>query len=183
MAVQGFVDGERLAEFRRPVGQFDPGAPAAQCAHMLDSFDRLARPDQYPAPEAVRASGHIHAIVHAVGEIHVRMAGRTEHRSIAFTAAVIRVARWVVLIVSFRFHDAYRATGAVRPVANQQAAEQPRRRLIGAMDEQIHGNAVLCAAPAAVLVVVLCHVFPPVRRGRVDCHHRRPGYGRKLTCS
>ena len=136
---------------------------------MFDAFDRFARADEHAASEAVRAGGHVDAVVHAVREIHVGVACRPEHRAVAFAAPVIRVACRVVLVVGLRFHDADGAACAVGPVAHQQAAEQSGGRMVGAMGEQFHGECV----PVAVLVVDFvadpCHAasFRPARARRL----------------
>jgi hypothetical protein len=49
---------------------------------------------------------HIAAVVHAVGKIHIHIAGRAKHDGIASPFAAVRVAGLVFLVICLGFDDA-----------------------------------------------------------------------------
>ncbi len=69
---------------------------AARGAHRGDARDRRERAQQHRGAFALIAADRVRAPVHAVGEVHVQMAGRTEHRGVAGGRAPVGVARRVV---------------------------------------------------------------------------------------
>ena len=74
---------QRESQFSWAICQiFDTaGTRAASPLHPWNSFQRLHGPDQNASRTAFRFGHHIQALVHAVDEIHVGMAGRAEHHA------------------------------------------------------------------------------------------------------
>ena len=113
------VDAERLAEAararRRGRGR---GAPSTRrVAHHVEPVERRGRAQQHRVRLLARAAHRVHAPVVAVGEVHVQVAGRAEHRRVARRRAAVRVAAGIVgAAVRLDLDDARREP---RPVAGR----------------------------------------------------------------
>src|SRR4029450_1305644 len=76
--VVGSVDGERLTQ-TAPAPPEPPGlARSAAPGPPPPPPERPGRGEEHAAPFPGRAGDDVHAVMHAVGEVHVRMAGRSE---------------------------------------------------------------------------------------------------------
>ena len=89
------ADAERLAEPGGTAGQ--PGLGAAVCRQRAPGRGQLlacnhpARPDEHGCRLAGRLADQVHAEVHPVGEIHVRVARRPEHHRVPLGQATVGV--------------------------------------------------------------------------------------------
>jgi len=83
------------------------GWEAAEARHGLEPFDGLEGADEHAAGLAGWLAGEVQAVVHAVDEIDVGEAGRTEEDGVAGGFADEGVGGWVVEAeVGFDFRDA-----------------------------------------------------------------------------
>ena len=116
-------------------GQFAIGG------HGFLTENRFERTDQDAAGHAYRLTCDIDAVVHAVNEVDVGMAGRSEHDAISFGDAAEAVGCWIGCFsdmraeVSFDFDDAA-GEPAGRGAAGEQFAEKPRRDDLGRFREK-----------------------------------------------
>src|SRR6185369_3083750 len=88
-AVQGAVNRKSLAEFAGPaaeVGAFEAnptGSNSSKFCHFFNAFEGLQGPDEHRHGLSLAPADHVHAVVHAVGEIDVRRPGTGVHRLVA----------------------------------------------------------------------------------------------------
>jgi hypothetical protein len=96
-AVRRAVDRERLGEAARSgaeVGRAARGGTPG--AHRVESFGRLERAQQHGGAGVRRTAHHVHAVVHPVGEVHVREPAAAPHRCVTRGAAAAEGVRGAV---------------------------------------------------------------------------------------
>ena len=130
----GAGDGEGLAEFAWAAGEFcagDVGCELAVEGHFRQAEQGFERADEDGAGHAFRLAGDVDAVVHAVDEVDVGVAGFAEHDGVAGRDAAKAVGGRVGdgavrAVVGFDFDD---ATGepAVCGAPGEELAEQTRR--------------------------------------------------------
>jgi len=96
-AIQIARNRERLRQFagtvREAVGRT---VPLASGHHLIEATQRLERANQHAPGHSLAIRNHIQAFVHAVDEVHVRTAGRTEYHFGPRSKAARGVGRQVV---------------------------------------------------------------------------------------
>ena len=118
------VDAERLAELRRPAAERSVGSIAtSRGAHRGNARDRRERTKQHRSSSPSWPQTALRAPVHAVGEVHVQVAGRAEHGGVASREAAIRVARGIVgAEIGLDLDDAAPARAADQDLVEQVGA-------------------------------------------------------------
>lgn len=137
--VEASVDLERLADFRRTGTQIGrsqcraaPGG-LSMAHHGLKAFEGLKRPQQHGDRLAGFAADHVHAVVHAVREVHVGQPGPSVHRFVSRRAATAKGVRRFVLSaeVRLRLDDDAAQSLAVIQRSNKDRPEQRLRERHG----------------------------------------------------
>src|SRR5207244_271328 len=98
----------------RPAAEVAHAVRASTDLHAIDAFERLRGSEQDRARRPIRTGHHVHAMVHAVGEVDVQMSRRPEHDADTRRATPVGVTRRVVLIVGLRLDDPRTEDSAVR---------------------------------------------------------------------
>ena len=134
-AVVGSCDRQRQRQFAGAVGQvFGLSRRRAPLPHQLDSCNRFQRANQHAARRAFGLGHQVEALVHAVDEVDVGVAGRAEDHAGAIGQAARGMRRQVVPAqVGFGLDDD--ARGA--PV-HQDLAQQVARNVYGG--PQVEGS-------------------------------------------
>src|SRR5439155_1940969 len=105
-------------------------AGVAPTAHDVDTYDGRAAPQQHGARPSRLAAHDVGAPVHAVREVHVEVAGRTEHDAIARRLAPERVAAGILVArVGLDLDEPDRKPPGLRVVVHEQLVEQIRSEL------------------------------------------------------
>ena len=124
-AIFGEGDAQGLAEAAGAGAEevwFGGGWEAAEERHGCEPFDGLEGADEHAAGLAGRLAGEVKAVVHAVDEIDVGEAGRTEEDGVAGGFADEGVGGWVVEAeVGFDFRDASGEAFAVERAGDEFA--------------------------------------------------------------
>ena len=82
-AVECTVDRERLRERPGPRQRSRGRSVPATARHRVEALQGFGRPEQDGAAVILRTGDDVHAVVHAVGEVHVEVARRPEHDRVA----------------------------------------------------------------------------------------------------
>src|SRR5206468_10674297 len=125
-------DAERLAEASRSGAEEAPRVDRAAPLHLLHAVHGLEGTDEDSGRGSLLLADEVEAPVHAVGAVHVRVAGRAEHGAVALVLAAEAVARRILLVVGLGLDD--RATDAVD---EERAADQGGRDLVHAPREEL----------------------------------------------
>lgn len=113
------VDPKSHAESRRPTRQVPVAylLPPAQSS-AVNSGHHLPGTQQDGTSRALSTDHHVGAVVHAVGEVHIQQARRTEHRRVASRLPAVRMRPGILphAAVGLSFDNAHRhlAGGEVR---------------------------------------------------------------------
>ena len=151
------VERERLRQASGAPGQVAIRHPATSRSSQIDTVHDLARTDQHPVAGALRPAHEVQRVVHPVGEVHVRVPDRAEHRRIARGATPKGVRTGVVTAgVRLGLGDADGDSG-VRNQAAEDVVRHLRDRRVGAGTqpgtagfESVADHSVRPSRPAAV---------------------------------
>jgi hypothetical protein len=105
-SVQGTVDGKRLTNLGRPIGERFSGGTTSASTHYLAALQRYQSPDQDRGGKTIPLGDEIEHPVHAVSEVYVCVARRSPHRLVTRRTSDARVATKIIgANVSFRLND------------------------------------------------------------------------------
>lgn len=136
--VRGAREGKRLAEAAGAGGEQARGGvglKAAVVGHAVETCERFEGAEQDAAAAALYFAGEIHAVVAAVDEVEIGVAGRTEENAVAPGGAAMRMgrgvgARIVRAEVSFDLDDAA-GEPAEASAVRKDFAEETRSDALG----------------------------------------------------
>jgi hypothetical protein len=101
--------------------------------------DAVEAAHQHRAGDAVALADDVEAVVHAVREVHVRVAGRTEHDRVARRSLAAARMRCGVVGVRFDLDDPP-AQHPTADAAAEDAAEQCQRQVLGGTGKEAAGQ-------------------------------------------
>lgn len=104
MPVHAFVDAERLTDFCRAIGKLYAASTAAVMSHRIFSAQRLDCSNEYRRTLPFQTADNIHAVVHAIGKIHIQVATRAKHHISTRRTSAEAMAGCIVLVVGFGFN-------------------------------------------------------------------------------
>ena len=120
-------DAEGLAQPSRSGAEEPRIVELAERPHLLQPLQWLGRPKEDCAPFPVPAGDDVHAVVHAIGDVHVEMSGRTEHHVGPGGPPPEGMARRIVLPVRLAFHDSSPKQASVSQCPDHVPAQQSPR--------------------------------------------------------
>ena len=117
---------------------------SAPCPGQVLALDDPARPQQHRGRGAFGQAHQVHAEMHAVGEVHIRVPGRAEHHGVARRLATVGVGRGVGLpVVRLHLgqgHGDQALRGVVLEHAAQQGGRHRNRTASERVPRQYHGR-------------------------------------------
>ena len=116
--------------------------------------------EQHPISPISAIGYHIHAVVHAIGEIHIPIAWWAKKRFIAWAAAAKPVTGGLALAIRLRFHNHAPQKLARGLALQQQAADQLGGDDLGGAGEEGLGEAQIPGAQSGIRPVLSADPTP-----------------------
>jgi hypothetical protein len=125
-SIQSAINIHGFAKLRWAVGQRPILPIRPLLVHEIPTKGRLDGTNQYSLANSPWTANGIHAKMASINEVDVAVTRRPKHHPIALRQTWGRVARRIIVKISFRFHDrpTYPAGGRI---ANQPMPQQSRR--------------------------------------------------------